>query len=265
MPRERRAGYDTFWQDWQRGARRALALHCAQGHSGMWAPVAGALPLHVTAFDLPGHGHSAPWPADRDFQGACAEIAATFCDGPTDLIGHSFGATVALRLALERPELCRSLSLVEPVFFAAARAAGAPEATQHDRDFAPFLAAAGAGDHMTAARVFSDLWSEGPSFDSLDPSRQARLAAQVPLVMAGAPGIEEDSGEMLAPGRLEALSVPVLLIRGARTQPMVGAVHRALIARLPDAREEVIEGAGHMVPVVRPGPVAEAIRRHLSP
>jgi lipase len=38
---------------------------------------------------------------------------------PVDVIGHSFGGTVALRLAVERPDLVRSLVLIEPVFVAA--------------------------------------------------------------------------------------------------------------------------------------------------
>lgn len=53
-------------------------------------------------------------------------IARAALGAPVDVIGHSFGATVALRLALERPELVRSLVLVEPVLFAAAKAAEDP-------------------------------------------------------------------------------------------------------------------------------------------
>jgi lipase len=41
-------------------------------------------------------------------------------EGPVHLIGHSFGATVALRLAIEAPERVASLTLIEPVLFAAA-------------------------------------------------------------------------------------------------------------------------------------------------
>jgi pimeloyl-ACP methyl ester carboxylesterase len=79
----------------------------------------------MTAFDLPGHGQSADWDGHGDYGRRTAEVAATFYTEPLHLIGHSFGAVTALRLALAAPEGVRSLTLIEPVLFAAAR--GHPE------------------------------------------------------------------------------------------------------------------------------------------
>jgi pimeloyl-ACP methyl ester carboxylesterase len=74
----------------------------------------------MIAFDLPGHGRSADWDGASDYHHLSTQIAASFLTEPVDLIGHSFGATVALRLAVEQPQKLRSLILIEPVFFAVA-------------------------------------------------------------------------------------------------------------------------------------------------
>ena len=107
-----------------RGPRPAVAIHCSLAHSGAWRGLSKALGdmLTLTAFDLPGHGRSGDWgPEDGEVQTLTTRIAETFVTAPPmDIIGHSFGATAALRLAMERPDLVRSLVLYEPVFFAAA-------------------------------------------------------------------------------------------------------------------------------------------------
>lgn len=60
--------------------------------------------------DLPGHGGSAPLPAAPTLAGF-ADVLATLLDGPTDVIGHSLGGVVALRLAERHPRLVRRLVL----------------------------------------------------------------------------------------------------------------------------------------------------------
>ena len=149
MPRAARAGYDTHWTTFGQGPRAALAMHCSLSHSGSWGGIArhvsGALTL--TAFDMPGHGRSAPWQGEGEIQEETAKIAASFCEsGARDLIGHSFGATVALRLAVTRPELVRSLTLIEPVFFAVAFADDPTAKARFDVTMADYACATDAGD-----------------------------------------------------------------------------------------------------------------------
>ena len=109
-------------------ARQVLALHCSLAHAGAWSGLAGALSgVSVTATDQPGHGKAADWDGKTDLHRlstdqsiAMAEVLVAKAGGPIDLFGHSFGGTLALRIVLERPDLVRSLMLVEPVIFAAA-------------------------------------------------------------------------------------------------------------------------------------------------
>ena len=102
-----------------------LFLHCSLSHHQSLMTLAHALPpARNVFFDLPGHGHSAEWQGE-EYQTDAMRIAEALLDGPTHVAGHSFGATVALRLAVERPDLVSRLTLIEPVMFAAVQDAEA--------------------------------------------------------------------------------------------------------------------------------------------
>ncbi len=68
---------------------------------------------HIVVPDRPGHGRSAD-PGRPDDAEADGEWAADLLDGGAHLVGHSFGGAVALAAASRRPELVRSLTLIEP-------------------------------------------------------------------------------------------------------------------------------------------------------
>ena len=82
--------------------------------------------------------------------------------------------------------------------------------------------------------------------------------------MAGQdPVLEQDRERLLAPGRLEALDLPVLLLEGAQSPPIVAAIQSVLAARLPRAKRAIVPGAAHMLPITHPREVAELIRASL--
>ncbi|MDH3264202.1 MAG: alpha/beta hydrolase, partial [Paracoccaceae bacterium] len=145
------------WRTWGQGPRRAVGIHAGLLQSGAWERVAACLPagLGLLAFDMPGHGRSGPWDEARDYMDQTVAAAlGLIADAPVDLLGHSFGAVAALRIASERPDLVRSLVLYEPVFFAAAEARG----TDTRAPNAGFAAALAAGDREEAARCFTEVW-----------------------------------------------------------------------------------------------------------
>ena len=260
---QRIAGHLTGLRQLGEGPRPALALHCSLAHGGAWAPLAQALPgFTLTAPDMPGHGVSDP-PGDTDLHALstmiAAGLAASLASGaPVDVIGHSFGATVALRLALERPDLVRSLTLAEPVLFAAARGHPAYDATLASqlrlRDLLE-------RDPEEAAAIFHAEWGGGLPFAALPQRQRQTITGQMYLVTAVQEVLLEDSAALLAPGRLEALHIPVLLAEGSASPPVVGAIHDTLAARIPGARRLVVEGASHMLPLTHPAPIAAAMMR----
>ena len=261
MPTGARAGFPVHWVTGGEGDDPALLIHCALAHAGSLGPLMARLGdrLSMTAFDLPGHGRSGDWDGRGDMLGVTARIAESFCDGPVDLIGHSFGGVAALCLAVERPDLLRSLTLVEPVFFAAARVASPPVFRAYLESMAPYAEAVASSDRIAAAQAFNAIWGDVP-WDRLPEAQRTYAADRIHLIEESVPGLIEDSQAILAPGLLEAVDAPVTLIYGDRSPPIIDVVLEALETRLPRTRRVVIEGAGHMAPITHPREVAAAIR-----
>ena len=256
---------------WNRGgARPVLALHCSLAHAGAYAGLAEALHgLTLTAIDFIGHGKARDWDGVEDYHSAATQdaiaMAETLSQGqPIDLIGHSFGGTVALRIAATRPDLVRSLTLMEPVFFAAARAAQAPEWDTFIADHREFGALVAKGQTLEAARQFHAIWGGGEPFDSLPARMQSYMADRIRLITAPWPMVLEDNPGLLAPGRLENIRVPVLLLEGNLSPEIVAAVNAALAARLPHVTRMTVPGAGHMLPISHPGQIAPLVTAHLA-
>ncbi|WP_306113787.1 MULTISPECIES: alpha/beta fold hydrolase [unclassified Roseovarius] len=157
----------------------------------------------------------------------------------------------------------RSLTLIEPVFFAVANADQPDASEAHARRTEGFDAAMRRGDHAEAARAFTDIWGGGISYAAKGAAQQRRLAAQMPLIAATAPAIIDDAANMLDPERLSRVSMPVLLVEGTASPPIISAICQGLEWRLADATRAIIAGAGHMAPLTHAGAVGAEILQFL--
>ena len=97
----------------------ALFIHGSLSSGKMWSPFSSLLTRTrpVLAPDLLGYGASPRWTATG--LTLCDEVdrlKSTF-DGPVDVVAHSYGAAVALRLLCDEPHSIRSLALIEPACF----------------------------------------------------------------------------------------------------------------------------------------------------
>ncbi len=267
MPRGQKGGFATYWTQFGQGPRHTVMIHCALAQSSVWGGVVQHLSgaLTMTAFDLPGHGRSGAWDATcGEMQALTAGIAADFAKaGPVDVIGHSFGATAALRMAVIWPERVRTLVLIEPVFFAVAIRDRLDIVKVHRVSEADYLAAMEQGDHRTAAKHFLALWGNGQPWETMEEAQRTALAGKMALIKAAEPALNDDVGGMLAPGVLEMLRMPVLLVEGSKSPPIMGAICAGLAARLPHAERAVIVGAGHMAPLSHPAQVCTEILRFM--
>jgi pimeloyl-ACP methyl ester carboxylesterase len=98
-------------------AQSYLLIHGLASTATFWKPVIRELPAgaRVVALEQRGHGLSTPTP-DYDNDGLVADVVAVVEKlglAPVNLVGHSWGADVALQVAARRPSLVTSLALVD--------------------------------------------------------------------------------------------------------------------------------------------------------
>lgn len=92
---------------------RVVLLPGAAGAGRFWAPLVRLLPgeWSTHALDWPGLG-DVPASPDVNAFDDLVRLTLSVLDGPTDLVAQSMGGVVAIRVALERPDLVRRLVLI---------------------------------------------------------------------------------------------------------------------------------------------------------
>ncbi|WP_437820110.1 alpha/beta fold hydrolase [Sorangium sp. So ce1078] len=115
---------EVHWEEWSpprnggAGKRPVVLVHGLSDSCRTWnrlAPALAAGGRPVVALDLPGHGHSARPDAPYTvawYAGVVAEWIRALGLSDFDLIGHSFGGSIAMCVAIERPGRVHRLGLV---------------------------------------------------------------------------------------------------------------------------------------------------------
>ena len=246
-----------------------VCLHANASASGQWRDLMAELAagFHVLAPDLFGAGGSPAWSGSRPLslrdEAEFIEPVLAAAGSPLYLVGHSYGAAVALIAALANPGRVRAMALYEPTLFSLIDAEGpSPNAADGIRGVvAEVDAALDAGDLDGAAEAFIDYWLAAGAWRQTPASRKPAIAAS----MANAP--HWGNALFREPTRLsafESLDVPVLFMSGTRSTASALGVARLLTGALPRVRTLEFEDLGHMGPVTHPQVVNDAIARFFA-
>ena len=243
--------------------------HCSGGTPNQWRPLAERVRGEARLFAPPaliGYDPDEPWDPTRgpglDDEARRIENLLDVVPGPVDLVGHSYGGAVALRVALRRPERVRRLVVSEPALFSLLaisprdRAAAEEIVTVADA----IREALEEGRSSRAAGLFVDYWSGKGVWDRLDERRRAYVESRMVKVVAEFDALAGDRTPLSAYARLR---MPVLWLEGGHSPAPVHAVRRQLLPVLPDARVERLPDADHMGPVTRAAEVAEIVAAFL--
>ena len=244
-----------------------IAAHCSSASHKEWLPLIETLKSdwRVLAPDFIGYGQSKPWPATEPFS-IDADIdvllaVAKKAKGPLHLVGHSYGAALALEAARTLGSRVKSLTLVEPVSFHLLRLEGRPEWAEVEGLARDVLGAVAKGDDRDAAKAFMVYWL-GRTRWWLSPDRfKSAIAATIPKVAL------EFSIAIDAKTTLQdyaEITAPALLIAGSKTRAPTRAVVDLLAATLPNAERAILPGAGHMSPFTHPAELNRLIIGHLE-
>ena len=107
------------------------------------------------------------------------------------------------------------------------------------------------------------MWGDGTPWEELPGQVKSYAVDRMAHVLAGNGLLVEDQTGVLRPGRIEALDIPVTLVEGGESHPIMPEIIDALGRRMKDAEGITIPGAGHMLPLTHPLPLAAAIRDRL--
>jgi pimeloyl-ACP methyl ester carboxylesterase len=177
------------------------------------------------------------------------------------IVGHSSGASIAAQVALDRPDVVHTLTLLEPTLLSL------PRGQAFLKEAAPVFDAYATGDHSGAFAMFVSAAS-GLDWEICRALLEERIPGVVAQSIKDADtffGIELPSLADWNFGVEEAAAVrrPVLSVVGAETQPLWLEIADFLRAALPYVEEATIAGVGHLLQIQEPEPVAQQIAQFL--
>ena len=209
-----------------------------------------------------GSTHSPPPVSITDHAADAAALLDHLGLRSVHVAGHSSGAAVAAQLALDHPEHVHTLMLLEPSLISV------PSLGAFFMQVEPALEAYAGGDHAGALAIFMSVvsgleWTRG----------SALLEEAVPGAVQQAVADADTFFEVELPALIEwtfgreqaaAIHQPVLSVVGSETQPVWVEVAEFLRSALPKVDECTIDGAGHLLQIQRPEPVARAMAEFLA-
>jgi 3-oxoadipate enol-lactonase len=190
-------------------------------------------------FDLRGHGRSELSATGYDMDTLAGDLAALIEEVarvPVHFVGWSIGGFTGLRVALRRPELLRSLTLI------GSSAIGGAESTLAFR---------------LMKKMFSDRFRNDPSHAALVEKWRQHFLSDERL------GVSRAARAVIARRSVErelpALLLPVLMLRGEADALVSAAAAARTIEKIPGGKFITIAGAGHACNIEEPSAVNAAL------
>ena len=255
-------GHDVAYR--QAGSGPVLVMiHGIAGSSGTWVPLMPLLAERFTVIapDLLGHGESAKPRGDyslgayasgiRDLLGVLGHERAT-------IVGHSLGGGIAMQFAYQFPQMAERLVLVgsgglgkevSPLL----RALSVPGTefilplvlAPQIHSFASSIGAAFRRFGLRTDPFMGEVWGSW--------RRLTDVRAQRAFIHTIRAVIDVSGQRVSARDRLYlAHEIPTLIIWGDRDQVIPVAHAHVAHELMPGSRLEVVEGAGHFLPIERP-------------
>lgn len=253
----------------ERGAGEPLVLvHGTGAQASTWGVAVDHLAAggyRVLAYDRRGYGRSTHPPV-RDHRRHVADLAAVLehVGAPAHLLGWSSGGNIALALAVSRPDLVRSVVVMEAPWHGLRGATPSLLAALLRSKYAQLRGRRQEG----AAHFFR--WASGTrdgsnGFDRAPAEAQQELLDNCRQVLAELdPHPFGVMMEHVPTARLADIRVPVTWILGGESRDWYRRLHTRVVPLVPGIRTERIPGTSHLAHAEEPDAFAAVVLRALA-
>lgn len=244
-------------------AEPVFLIHGASSHIGTWKPTIVPMlkdEFRLAAYDRPGMGYTTDRPAGSDTLAMQAKVAAGVIEQlglkKPVVVAHSWGGAVALRLALDRPDLVGGLVLIAPVAYE----------WPGGVDWYNYWSA-----NPLSGWVFNNLIAQPFAGASVRSGMAGAFAPNMPpegwlnaaeVSLAARPESLRANGEDLVAAKREIvgqqaryaeIKVPVAILAGDSDLVVSPTIHAMKLAQvLPNARIDIVAGVGHLPQEIAP-------------
>ena len=244
------------WRDAGHGPA-VLLIHSVGLNADVWEPQLTGLGSRrrLVAPDLPGHGQSALLrknPTLEDFVASMADLVDALGLAPVPVVGHSFGAMIALGLALDHPDKVASLVTLNAIYCRDAHARAAVEGRARQLT----------GNRVDVIEAIARWFPDDPNgplarrvANWLRTTNPEGYAAAY-HVFATADHVHE--------GRLGELACRALFMTGVGDPHSTPAMSERMAHEAPHGRALAIPGARHLMNLEHPAETNSAISAFLS-
>lgn len=259
-------GFSLAWDEWGSGGVPLVLIHGFSGsvHDFDLHIDALAADRRVLAIDHRGHGRSTnsgdetTYTVDHIVDDTIAWLAATV-DGPIDMLGHSMGGRVALRFALARRDLLRSLILMDTT----AWKFGVDDPEIHAM-IEGYFSSIGPDTPMGVGPESPETPLIAEATPSEWQARKEELSAAFDPLACRALGLALFTDQLeQVDHRLGDIDVPVTVIAGEHDHPYVDHAP-ALAAGVGDGSCEIVDGAYHSPQLTHQQEWLAAVQGHLA-
>ncbi len=215
-----------------------LLIHGVGLRAEAWGAQIDALAQtgRFVAVDMPGHGDSRPLPATAKLADYTDAIAAKL-DTPAVVIGHSFGAMIALDMAIRHPDKVAGVAALNAIFRRAEDAKAAVRKRAGSLD----------GQTMADPNATLDRWFGSIPSAERDACRDWLRAVDPMGYRAAYTVFAQEDGP--AEQDLKTLHCPALFLTGGQEPNSTPQMSQAMAALCPQGQATVIPDAAHMLPM----------------
>ena len=261
MPSIEANGHSLFYEDASSGAP-VLFIHGFGGNLLGWGPVIGDMrqTFRCIAYDQRDSGRSAQATAAygiRDMADDAASLVQALSLGPCHVVGFSMGGAVAQELAINYPDLVRSVALI------ATYTKGDARGSDNLRSWARIRETFERQSYFHAVYPWLLTFREYEWPGFVEQSIQRAVESPYPQDQAAYLRQMEATLAHNAEDRLGRIAAPTLVLVGEEDILAPLRFSRKLASSIPNARLMVLPEVGHALLWVKPQQVSRALQGFL--